>query len=626
MPRVALVIEPDNSRAAAYKNLVEAHGLTAVHARDGDEAVAAARVKQPVLVLTELALPRRDGFAVLKELRSVCVPPPAVVVISAFREMRDAAFQSRRELGITELLGTTSSFQVVNRAIAKALTGETPVPPTAYAPPAPKPIPAVREAGPVAGTPPDRERLQKIAAMELMQDSPDDVVLERIVKETATAFGVPTATLTLVLENKQWFKAHVGLGGKLKEERGSPRDWSFCSRVVEGAKPMIIADAALNPAFAQNPLVQDGTVRGYAGAPLVTPSGVSLGTLCIIDQKPLQLTAAQLESLTLLARRVAGELELRQQQRRNSEELKALHDALETKERSQAALSSAVGTLQAVLSGLPDGVLVLSPDRRIVYANDRLAELSGVPKSKLLRMTLDEWKQQNAALFDDPTEFLQKVDVLSEGPFAAHEEFEVQRPVRRVIRWIARPLQLAGGVGELCLYTDITAEWDFRHERERLAYQDALTGIANRRAMEEALVRESARMQRGGTPGAVVMFDLDRFKAVNDQFGHAVGDEVLRSFAQVLQAQARRTDLVGRFGGEEFLALLPDISVEGAAVFAERVLAAYRAITRPGIPPQTASAGVAALTADTDASIAAADSLLYEAKAAGRAQLKAQLK
>ncbi|HJU37087.1 MAG TPA: diguanylate cyclase [Gaiellaceae bacterium] len=157
---------------------------------------------------------------------------------------------------------------------------------------------------------------------------------------------------------------------------------------------------------------------------------------------------------------------------------------------------------------------------------------------------------------------------------------------------------------------------------ERQALVDGLTGLANRRAASDALHAEAARAQRLETPLSVVLADLDRFKDVNDVHGHAVGDEVLRVFADVLRETLRESDVAGRWGGEEFLLLLPGADEEGAAQLADRVRVALfdRAIaSAPGLRV-TASFGVAehAGQANTEQLLDAADSALYRAKRGGR--------
>jgi diguanylate cyclase (GGDEF)-like protein len=147
---------------------------------------------------------------------------------------------------------------------------------------------------------------------------------------------------------------------------------------------------------------------------------------------------------------------------------------------------------------------------------------------------------------------------------------------------------------------------------------DALTGLPNRRAFDERLALELAGARRYARPLALVMLDLDRFKAVNDRLGHAGGDQVLRAVAGVLDRERRASDLVARHGGEEFAAILPHTGARAAAVWAERV---RRAIAASEVPV-TASLGVAAVEGGIDATAEGlsetADRALYAAKDGGR--------
>jgi diguanylate cyclase (GGDEF)-like protein len=159
---------------------------------------------------------------------------------------------------------------------------------------------------------------------------------------------------------------------------------------------------------------------------------------------------------------------------------------------------------------------------------------------------------------------------------------------------------------------------------ERQALIDGLTGLANRRQCEETLEDELARVERFGGSLAVVVADLDWFKDVNDRHGHPAGDTVLREFAVLLEETVRDVDLAGRWGGEEFVLVLPGTDLMGGAQLAERIRAALArrtVLAVDGSPiPVTASFGVAAIPPAKTASelFAAADAAMYQAKRAGK--------
>ncbi|MDX9734759.1 MAG: GGDEF domain-containing protein [Thermoanaerobaculia bacterium] len=159
---------------------------------------------------------------------------------------------------------------------------------------------------------------------------------------------------------------------------------------------------------------------------------------------------------------------------------------------------------------------------------------------------------------------------------------------------------------------------------ERLARTDPLTHLVNRRGLEEAIAHERDRAERTGEPLSVVALDLDRFKRVNDTWGHAVGDRLLAAVGEALRAGVRPYDVAARLGGEEFLLVLPATRRERAADVAERLRARVADLVVEGLPERvTSSAGVAehARGETTEALLARADAALYEAKRQGRDQV-----
>ena len=162
-------------------------------------------------------------------------------------------------------------------------------------------------------------------------------------------------------------------------------------------------------------------------------------------------------------------------------------------------------------------------------------------------------------------------------------------------------------------------------EAQYLAHTDPLTGLANRRRTITQLEKNVRRSEQDGRPMAVISFDIDHFKRVNDSNGHQTGDEVLMRISDIARAQARASDLIGRMGGEEFVWLLPGAGAEEARTAAERLRHAIeQESSEGGLPQVTASIGYALWRDGDDANqlLGRVDKALYEAKEAGRNQVQ----
>lgn len=181
-------------------------------------------------------------------------------------------------------------------------------------------------------------------------------------------------------------------------------------------------------------------------------------------------------------------------------------------------------------------------------------------------------------------------------------------------------LQSLESVADICATAIQNAHYVERVKQ--LAYLDGLTGIFNRRFFELRIMEEIERARRYNTSMAVIMADIDHFKRLNDEFGHVLGDEVLRQVSSLFQQQVRMIDVVCRYGGEEFVVLLTQANSEQAVLIAEKLRKAVASWQFPGVPcAVTVSAGVAAFPehgATRNALVKAADAALYAAKQAGR--------
>lgn len=310
----------------------------------------------------------------------------------------------------------------------------------------------------------ERLRLEALQRYDIL-DTPAEQSFDRVTNLARKLFRMPIALVTLIDGHRQWFKSRQGLSS---EE--TPRSSAICAVAIQSHEPLIVEDVRKDPRFADGPYVEEEPfVRFYAGAPLVTPDGHALGTLCVLDHKPRRFGPRQTEVLRQLAGVVMDEIELR------------------------------------------------------VAANT-----------------------------------------------------------------------------------------------------DALTGALSRRAFRAEGERASHLAARHGHDISLAAIDLDHFKRVNDTYGHPAGDAVLSRCVDICLAQLRKSDFIGRLGGEEFAVLLPYSGPRAAYEVAERLRASISAETFEAggrVFSVTASIGVVGRSAATprlEDMIREADAALYEAKARGR--------
>lgn len=329
-------------------------------------------------------------------------------------------------------------------------------------------------------------------------------------------------------------------------------------------------------------------------------------------------------------------------------DLKRAHQVIEERERSYAYAMAAAG----------EGIWDWDLRRNTVTHNAKWCELLGFPPDEL---------QHPIEVFgarlheDDRATVLAQIDAALAGAGEYHHEHRMRRLDGSVI-WVhdrgrvverdeqGQPTRMAGCVTDISarkrdeqalvhmtealsamnerleqMVTERTTELARANEELRLlARRDALTGLPNRRAGNERLLAEFTRMKRVREPYAVLMMDIDHFKRINDTHGHAAGDEVLRHAARVLTGAIRESDFVARFGGEEFLAVLPNTDLAGALTVGEKIRHAIESALTPLVGSLSISLGLGLAQPDDDdleIAVRTADRCLYEAKRTGRNRL-----
>jgi GAF domain-containing protein len=186
----------------------------------------------------------------------------------------------------------------------------------------------------------DAKRLKVLWQYEVLDTVPEEI-FDDLAELAASICEAPTALISLVDEDRQWFKSKIGTS--LSQ---TARDISFCGHAINQTGLFIVPDATLDERFADNPLVtSDPKVRFYAGAPLISPDGYALGTLCVVDKVPRELRPDQKQALLILARHVVSQLELRRRSRELAVANQERRQVQEELEQARAQLAEAQAQL-----------------------------------------------------------------------------------------------------------------------------------------------------------------------------------------------------------------------------------------------------------------------------------------
>ncbi len=367
----------------------------------------------------------------------------------------------------------------------------------------------------------EARRVAALAKSGLLDLSSDETFAS-VVEAAADKLRAPISTISLIDSEQQVYFAQVGISAS-----SSPRETSFCSRTVELNEVIIIPDASQDPRWSESPLVVGAPhIRFYAGIPILL-EGQPIGTFCVIDTAPrVGLTSEEHLYLERYAALAAELLELR---------------ALRAQRRTE------VVRFKQMAETSPDSMLVGDVEGRILYWNAAAEQLFSYTVTDIDRLRINNLVSEaglgsQAAFRDWMDCSLGKAREIG----IVDRDLTVRRMEASVSRWREN--------GET-VYGAILRDVSERQERERalldLAHHDPLTGLPNR-----SLLRSRLEGWLGDGPVSVLLVDLDGFKDVNDTFGHAAGDEVLRGAAERLLTCVRDHDVVARIGGDEFVVAL----------------------------------------------------------------------
>ena len=297
---------------------------------------------------------------------------------------------------------------------------------------------------------------------------------------------------------------------------------------------------------------------------------------------------------------------------------------LELESRYQSTVMS------AYLDESTDGILVVDADWRIKTWNRRFLEIWNIPEAIMDARDGEAALQAVAEQLEHPASFVQRIRELCASLGEKEDGVHIRMTDGRVLERYSRGLNgLEGDYwGRIWFYRDVTEMQRMTDKLLNMSQTDPLTGIANRRTLMDALEEEYRRARRYGHDLSVLMLDLDHFKKINDSYGHAAGDAVLKEFARIVMPEIRASDCFARMGGEEFAILLPESSLHSARLLADRLRSIVETLacdSPQGLIGVTVSIGVSVLR-NTDTSpehlVGRADRCLYAAKAEGRNRVR----
>lgn len=446
--------------------------------------------------------------------------------------------------------------------------------------------------------PREAARLAALHDLDLFDTEPEEP-FTALCETARDLFQTPIALVSLVGETDQWFKARCGL-----DLTGTARSESFCTHTVMASDLLVVEDAERDPRFRDSFLVtSEHGIRFYAGAPLEVAPGLQVGSLCVMDRVPRVFTDQQRGQLKNLARIVTAQLRLHKTER-----------LLREREASYRLLADT--TTDMVVRADLDGT------RRYVSPGCR-AILGYEPQALIGTRPLDSVHPDDADAFGLLLEQIASGRIETATTQQRYRHRDGHWVWIEVTFGLYRDEGCGAALGYVASVRDISKRKEAEAQLAHLARHDPLTGLPNRMQFQESLQREVARARRNRKGFALHCLDLDRFKAINDTFGHVVGDRLLRAVADRLRAAVRTEDTVARIGGDEFVIIQTGTDRPGAVTMAERLIASLSSPFDLGEHQGQIGLSIGIVLTDGSATHgealhSAADSALYEAKSAGR--------
>lgn len=464
----------------------------------------------------------------------------------------------------------------------------------------------------------ESKEVGRLASMQSYQvlDTLPESDFDQLVELACRLFGVSISTITIMDKSRQWFKARKGL-----DICETARDDSFCRYPVESEQTLVVEDALSDSRFVSNPFVVGSPwIRFYVGVPLINQEGYAIGTFCIMDKDPRVLSELESDLLAMIANQALKLLELRKEiikRQELSEQTRRYYElSYQTQEIWKRALH-AVG----------DGVWDCDLTSGHYFCGPNWLSMLGYTAEEVVPHVAEI---SSLIHEEDRPKFERHFDEYITGK---RSEYKVEYRIRcksGEFKWVlSRGMIIERGPDDqptrmIGTHTDITHSKTLEETIWKQAHFDLLTDTPNRRLFLDRLQQQIHMSQRSAEKFALLFIDLDGFKAINDQFGHAVGDQLLVKFSNRIKSLMRKSDTFARFAGDEFAVILTGAPTNEAIFqFATKLVDNSQVPFELGTISASISASVGVAIypehgSSTDELLSNADSAMYAAKGQGK--------
>jgi len=391
----------------------------------------------------------------------------------------------------------------------------------------------------------EKERLASLRALELL-DTPPSAMFDRITKLATVLFDSAISVISLVDHDRQWFLSRVGL-----EPAQTAREQAFCAVTISENCVLDVPDASLDQRFSDNPMVTGAPfIRSYIGHPVRSPEGFLIGTLAVIDPRPSRFDGINREKLKVLA----GVVEDLLRAHKHTIEMTGLAEQAQDK---QGDLEKANRIFVAAEKAARIGSWEIDLTTMDLTWSEGVYEMHGIPVGQDICVE----DAINAYAPEDREHVSALVDAALENGEPFEFEANLEAKDGNILRVQSRGECITGDEKNpdrlVGVIHDITEAHHAKTALQRAADYDRLTDLLNRNAFDRILGEKIKLQSATGEPLAVMLIDLDGFKAINDTFGHLVGDMVLQQMSDRLRKTVPEDVVIARWGGDEFVFILP---------------------------------------------------------------------